>query len=85
MFNIKFKQNLIEEFKRHPDLYNEIRAELSLPRILRNNETPTNNYTLTPEEDDLLETVSEEKLIKAIVVNFNYFLEYEREMREGDL
>lgn len=80
-----FKKKLIQELKKHPDLYNEIRAELSTPRLLRGNQIPSNNYTSNPEEDKLLETVDEDMLIKAIIINFNYFIEYEREMREGDL
>ena len=85
MLKINFRQKLIREFKKHPDLYNEIRAELSNPRIIRGNEKVSNDYTPTPESDKLLETVAEDKLIKAIVINLNYFIEYEREMREGDL
>ncbi|MBM7555443.1 hypothetical protein [Halanaerobacter jeridensis] len=80
-----FKQKLITELKRHPDLYNEIRAELSTPRLLRGNQLPDNNYTSDPNEDKFLEKADEDALIDAIIINFNYFIEYEREMREGDL
>lgn len=85
MLNITFRQKLVKEFKKHPDLYNEIRAELSTPRILRGPEKVSNNYTTAPDKDSLLEIVDENELIKAIVINLNYFIEYEREMREGDL
>ena len=76
---------MIKELKQHPSLYNEIRTEIETPRLLREGEANKNNYTADPFEDNLLAVVDEEELIKSIVINLNYFIEYEREMREGDL
>ncbi|MFO7819805.1 MAG: hypothetical protein R6V17_06145 [Halanaerobacter sp.] len=82
MLKIEFREKLIVELKKHPDLYNEIRAEILTPRLL--GEKQENNYTSNPSEDKLLARTDEEDLIRAIIINLNYFMEYEREMREGD-
>ena len=82
---IKFKERLIQNLKEHPGLYNEIRAELITSRLIRDTEKKEVNYVDDPQQDKLLDQINDQQLIDSIIINLNYFIEYEREMREGDL
>ena len=67
---MNFRNQLIKELKKYPDLYNEVRAEID-----------SINWTA----DDSLQQVSDQKLVNSIINNLNYYIEYEKEMGERDL
>ncbi|GAB6137821.1 hypothetical protein [Halanaerobaculum tunisiense] len=80
-----FKTKLISELKEYPDLYNEVRSEIIIPRFDRLPADNSLDYIEEVKQDTTLEEVPEEELIKAVVSNLKYYIEYEREIGESDL
>ncbi|AGB41407.1 hypothetical protein Halha_1462 [Halobacteroides halobius DSM 5150] len=78
---MKFKEELITELKKYPDLYNEVRSEIIVPS-LENNEIP---YVEEISNDHTLERADDKKLIAGLVNNLKYYIEYEQEIGESDI
>ena len=53
--------------------------------MIRDTEKEEASYVDDPQQDNLLDQINDQQLIDSIIINLNYFIEYEREMREGDL
>ncbi len=67
---MNFREQLIKELIKYPDLYDEVRAEIN---------------SINWAEDTSLQQVSDQELINSIINNLNYYIEYEKEMGERDL
>ncbi|MCK8816973.1 hypothetical protein MWH28_06245 [Natroniella sulfidigena] len=79
-----FKEKLITEIKKYPDLFNEIRVEIIASKWQSELEDGV-EYIVDTEADQTLEKVEEEQLVDSIINNLKYYIEYERELGESEL
>ncbi|GAB6098155.1 hypothetical protein JCM16358_00340 [Halanaerocella petrolearia] len=82
---MSFKEELISRLKAYPDLYNEVRSEIIMPRF---DQLPKNNHLSYVDEvdsDNTLEEVEDKELVTAVINNLKYYIEYEREIGESDI
>ncbi|WP_408956108.1 hypothetical protein [Natroniella sp. ANB-PHB2] len=81
---MNFKEKLIREIKKYPDLFNEVRMEIIAAKWQSEAEDGI-NYIVNTEADKTLERVDEEQLVDSIINNLKYYIEYEREIGESEL
>ncbi|MCK8828235.1 hypothetical protein MWH25_10870 [Natroniella acetigena] len=79
-----FKERLITEIKKYPDVFNEIRVEIMEPKWQSESEDGI-EYIIDTEVDKTLEKVDEGQLVDSIINNLKYYIEYERELGESEL
>ncbi len=82
---MEFREQLINQIKAHPDIFNEIRVESMVDSFNSRLHNSKLDYIEDPSKDVTLEELQDNDLINSIIRNLKYYIEYEHELGESDI